>query len=96
MAWESGGEEVPLQGVVARFIEGVSTQKLKYVIVEESGYEAINIGMTKSSKVSGHDPATSANLPTPHPDDLKADIDRLETCGASVDARKAAVENRRK
>jgi ABC-type lipoprotein export system ATPase subunit len=96
MAWERGVEEVLLQGAVTRFIEGVSTQKLRYVLVEDSDYEAINIGMTKSSKFSGHDPATSAHLPTPHPDDLKADIEKLESWRASVEGRKAAVEARRK
>ena len=96
MAWERGVEEVLLQGAVTRFIEGVSTQKLKYVIVEDSDYEAINVGMTKSSKFSGHDPATPANLATPHPDDLKADIDKLESWRATVEGRKAAIEARRK
>jgi hypothetical protein len=96
MAWERGVEEVLLQGAVTRFIEGVSTQKLKYVIVEDSDYEAINIGMTKCSKFSGHDPATPANLPTPHPDELKADIDKLENWRATVEGRKGAVEARRK
>ncbi len=96
MAWERGVEEVLLQGAVTRFIEGVSTQKLRYVVVEDSDYEAINVGMTKSSKFSGHDPATSAHLPTPHPDDLKDDIDKLEAWRASVEARKATVEARRK
>lgn len=96
MAWERGVEEVLLQGAVTRFVEGVSTQKLKYVIVEDSDYEAINIGMTKSSKFSGHDPAMPANLPTPHPDELKADIDKLENWRAAVEGRKTAIEARRK
>jgi hypothetical protein len=96
MAWERGVEEVLFQGVVTRFIEGVSTQKLKYVVVEDSDYEAINAGMTKSSKFAGHDPASAAHLPTPHPDELKADIDQLEAWRASVEARKAGVEAKRK
>jgi AAA domain len=96
MAWERGVEEVLFQGVVTRFIEGVSTQKLKYVIVEDSDYETINAGMTRSSKFSGHDPASSAQLPTLHPEDLKADIEKLETWRASVEVRKAKVEARRK
>jgi energy-coupling factor transporter ATP-binding protein EcfA2 len=96
MAWERGVEEVLLQGAVTRFVEGVSTQKLKYVVVEDSDYEAINIGMTKSSKFSGHDPAVSAHLPTPHPDDLRADIDILEKWRASVEARKGLIAARRK
>nr|WP_255435066.1 AAA family ATPase [Rhodoferax sp. BLA1] len=96
MAWERGVEEVLLQGAVTRFIEGVSTQKLKYVIVEDSDYQAINAGMTKSSKYSGHDPATPAQLATPHYDDLRADIDKLESWRAAVEARKSTVEARRK
>lgn len=96
MAWERGVEEVLLQGAVTRFVEGVSTQKLRYVVVEDSDYEAINVGMTKSSKFSGHDPATSTHLPTPHPDDLKADIDKLEAWRVSIEARKTTVEARRK
>jgi len=96
MAWERGVEEVLLQGVVTRFTEGVSTLKLKYVIVEDSDYDAINKGMTKSSKFSGHDPARVAQLPTPHPDDLRDDIEKLETWRAGVETRKTAVEARRK
>lgn len=96
MAWERGVEEVLFQGTVTRFIEGVSTQKLRYVVVEDSDYDAINAGMTKSSKFSGHDPAAPAQLATPHPSDLRADIEKLETWRASVESRKAIVEGRRK
>ena len=96
MAWERGVEEVLLQGAVTRFTEGVSTQKLKSVIVEDSDYKVINIGMTKSSKFSGHDPARIAQLPTPHPDSLRDDIETLEAWRASVEKRRAAIEARRK
>ncbi len=96
MAWERAVEEVLLHGVVTRFAEGVSTQRLKSVIVEDSDYDAIDAGMTKSSKFSGHDPAKSAQLATPHPDDLRADIDKLEAWRVAVEARKATVEARRK
>lgn len=96
MAWERAVEEVLFQGVVTRFAEGVSTQRLKSVIVEDSDYDAIDAGMTKSSKFSGHDPAKSAQLATPHPDDLRSDIDKLEAWRVAVEARKATVEARRK
>jgi ABC-type lipoprotein export system ATPase subunit len=95
MAWERGVEEVLLAGAVTRFTEGVSTQRLRYVTVEDSDYEAINIGMTKSSKFSGHDPAMSAHLSNPHPDDLREDIGKLESWRASVEARKLHVSHRR-
>lgn len=51
---------------------------------------------TKSSKFSGHDPAKPAQLATLRPDDLRADIDKLKLWRASVEARKAVVEARRK
>lgn len=96
MAWERGVEEVLLQSTVTRFEEGVSTQRLRGVVVEDGDYDAVNAGMTKSSKFSGHDPAMAAHLPTPHPDELRDDIDKLETWRASVEARKSAIEARRK
>jgi len=96
MAWERGVEEVLLQSTVTRFEEGVSTQRLRGVVVEDGDYDAVNVGMTKSSKFSGHDPAMAAHLPTPHPDELRNDIDKLETWRASVEARRSAIEARRK
>ena len=96
MAWERGVEEVLLQNTVTRFEEGVSTQRLRGVVVEDGDYDSVNVGMTKSSKFSGHDPAMAAHLPTPHPDELRDDIGKLETWRASVEARKSIVEARRK
>ena len=96
MAWERGVEEVLLDNTVVRFDEGVSTQRLKGVVVEDSDYHEVNAGMTKSSKFSGHDPAMAAQIPTPHPDELRDDIDKLETWRVSVETRKAAVQARRK
>lgn len=96
MAWERGVEEVLFQGTVARFAEGVSTSRLRDVVVEDSDYEAVTIGMTKCSKYSGHDAARIAQLPTPHFDNLLEDIENLEEWRASVEKRKAAVGARRK
>lgn len=96
MAWERGVEEVLLQSTVTRFDEGVSTSRLRGVVVEDGDYDAVNAGMTKSSKFSGHDPAMAAQIPTPHPDELLEDINKLEAWRASVEARKAGVEARRK
>lgn len=94
LAWERGVEEVLFQGAVTRFNEGVSTQKLSYVVVEDHDYAEIDAGMTKSSKFA-HDPAFGAQLPTPHPDDLLADINALETWRRSVETRKNAIRARR-
>lgn len=94
LAWERGVEEVLFQGAVTRFNEGISTQKLSYVVVEDHDYAVIDAGMTKSSKFA-HDPALGAQLPTPHPDDLLTDINALETWRKSVETRKSAIRARR-
>ena len=57
-------------------------------------YAVIDAGMTKSSKFA-HDPALGAHLPTPHPDELLADIEALETWRKSVETRKDAIRARR-
>jgi len=74
----------------------VSTQRLKGVVVEDADYDAVNAGMTKSSKFSGHDPAMAAQIPKPQPDELLGDIYTLEAWRAAVETRKATVEARRK
>jgi len=94
LAWERGVEEVLFQGAVTRFDEGISTKKLSYVVVEDLDYAVIDGGMTKSSKFA-HDPALGAHLPTPHPDELLADIEALETWRKSVETRKDAIRARR-
>ncbi len=94
LAWERGVEEVLFQGTVTRFGEGVSTQKLSYVVVEDEDYKFIDDGMTKSSKFA-HDPALGAHLPTPHPDELIADVENLENWRKTVESRKDAVRVRR-
>lgn len=95
-AWERGVEEVLFQGVVVRFREGVSTQALKGVTVDDDDYKTIDAGMTKSSKFSGHDPAQAAHLPRPHPDDLLKDIEALETWRTKTDQRSKALVAARK
>lgn len=94
MAWERAVEEVLFLGTVTRFDEGVSTQKLSYVEVMDTDYEMIERGMTKSSKFA-HDPALGAHLPTPHPDELLADIEELEKWRKSVESRKDVIRARR-
>ncbi|WP_109582033.1 AAA family ATPase [Cupriavidus plantarum] len=94
LAWERGVEEVLFQGVVTRFGEGISTQMLRYVVVEDDDYTIVHAGMSKSSKFA-HDPATAAQLPTPHPDELRGDIEGLETWRDSIEKRKKAIEARR-
>ena len=94
LAWERGIEEVLFQGAVTRFTEGVSTQKLSYVIVDDTDYATIEAGMAKSSKFA-HDSAAAAQLSTPHPDELHVDIEALEAWRKTVDGRKDAIRARR-
>lgn len=94
--WERGVEEVLFSGTIMRFSEGVSTQMLKEVEVSDDDYHAVTGGMTKCSKFSGHDGAASANVPTPPPDDLQADIDAFETWRKRVVNRQKDIRERRK
>lgn len=87
LAWERCVEEVLLNGVVQRFGEGVSTQKLKAVLVTDDDYKQIEAGMSKSSKFE-HDAASPVGrLPIPDPTELLADIESLEAFRAAVDKR---------
>jgi hypothetical protein len=87
LAWERCVEEVLLNGAVQRFGEGVSTQRLKAVVVTDDDYKQIEGGMSKSSKFE-HDAASPVGrLPVPEPDELLADIECLEAFRAAVDKR---------
>lgn len=87
LAWERCIEEVLLNGVVQRFGEGISTQKLKAVLVTDDDYKQIEAGMTKSSKFE-HDAASPVGrLPIPDPDELSQDIENLESFRVAVDKR---------
>ena len=86
-AWERCVEEVLLNGAVQRFGEGVSTQRLKAVVVTDDDYNQIEAGMSKSSKFE-HDAASPVGrLPVPDPAELLADIESLETFRAAIDKR---------
>lgn len=95
LAWERCVEEVLLNGVVQRFGEGVSTQKLKAVLVTDEDYKIVEAGMSKSSKFE-HDAASPVGrLPIPDPDELAADIEGLEAFRVAVDKRnKQGIEAR--
>lgn len=94
LAWERATEEVLLQGTVTRFNEGISTQKLSYVIVEDEDYRKIESGMKKCSTFA-HDPALGAHLPTPSPDELSMDIETLNDWRLVVEKRREEIRKRR-
>ncbi len=87
LAWERCVEEVLFNGVIQRFGEGVSTLKLKAVVVTDDDYKQIEAGMSKSSKFE-HDAASPVGrLPIPDPEELLADIESLEAFRVAVDKR---------
>ena len=95
LAWERGVEEVLLNGAVQRFGEGVSTQRLKSVVVTDDDYREVEAGMTKSSKFE-HDAATAVGrLPVPDPDELEKDIERLAAWRDAVNKRLSDIAKAR-
>jgi len=95
LAWERCVEEVLFNGAVQRFGEGVSTQRLKAVMVTDDDYREVEAGMTKSSKFE-HDAAAGVNrLPVPDPDELSEDIERLSKWRESVNKRQQEVAKAR-
>ncbi|SPR98270.1 AAA family ATPase [Cupriavidus taiwanensis] len=87
LAWERCIEEVLLNGAIQRFGEGVSTQRLRSVVVTDDDYREIDAGMTKSSKFE-HDAAmATGRLPVPDPDELSQDIERLAAWREAVNRR---------
>ena len=95
MAWERAVEEVLLNGAISRFEVGISTKPLQSVVVEDDDYKAIEASMTKCSYFA-HDSAQAAQLPIPHPDEFRADVEALESWRSLVEKRKTAVQTRRK
>lgn len=83
LAWERAVEEVLFCEVVTRFREGVATQKLKGVVVEDTDYVAVDGGMTKCSKYA-HDKAAVGMIAIPPPEELTADIEALETWRTTI------------
>lgn len=91
LAWERSIEEVLFNEAIQRFGEGVSTQRLRQVLVTDDDYRAIDAGMTKSSKFE-HDAAMGVGrLPIPAPDELRKDIDTLDDWRKSVMDRRKVV-----
>lgn len=80
-AWERGLEEVLLGGVVERYRAGVQTQQIEVIAdITPEDCKQVDVAMTKCSKwLPGHDQAPAAKQDMPPPDELKADIDALES-----------------
>lgn len=96
IAWERGIEEVLLQSTITRFGEGISTQRLREVVVEDEDYFTIEEGMSRCSKYAAHDGAAMANVATPEPEELKADVEKLDIWRDKIEKRKDGIRKRRK
>lgn len=77
--WERGVEESVLNETVVRFRPGVSTQRLRAVVVEDAHYEAIHEAMARCSHFAAHDTSSDANTSTPTADELREDIEVART-----------------
>lgn len=89
-AWERALEEVLLGGIVERFRPGVQTQHVGTIAdITEEDCRTLDAAMSKCSKwLPGHDQAAAARAPVPEPDDLKADIEALESWVATIRRRR--------
>ncbi len=95
MAWERAVEEVLLRKVILRFRKGVETQRLVGVVVEDEDHARVNAGMSKCSKYL-HDKACMGGVAVPEPDELLADIMKLETWRLQIENRSADKASKRK
>ncbi|MEK9137524.1 MAG: ATP-binding protein, partial [Bacteroidota bacterium] len=77
--WERAVEEVLLNGVVIRFDHAIHTQQLNGLAdITDDDIRTICEGMTKSSRFV-HDQAGAVADPVPSPDELRQDINILDT-----------------
>ena len=78
--WERAVEEILLNGVVERYRPSVETRRISKIIdICDEDYRTLSRAMTKcSGLLTGHDQAAAADVPTPEPEELKADIKELK------------------
>lgn len=90
-AWERGVEEILLHGVVERFRPSVQTHgriKMLSDICEED-CSAVHEAMSKCSTfLQGHDQSLGGNEPFPNPEELKKDIDALDSWVKAIGQRR--------
>lgn len=73
--WERGVEEAILNETVVRFRPGVSTQRLRAVVLSDEDYVKIHEAMARCSHFAAHDTSADANTATPTAAELRADIE---------------------
>lgn len=90
-AWERAVEEVLLNGLVERYRPSVQTQRLaKLSDISDADCQTVDSAMTKCSAwLPGHDQAAAARAPVPGADELKKDIEALETWVKGIHVRRS-------
>ena len=94
-SWERGVEEVLLSGVVERFRPSIQTSNKVMVLSDilEEDCAAVQDGMTKCSTfLQGHDQAAAYRLSFPGPDEIKDDIDALDSWRLAIRNRRRAAQ----
>jgi hypothetical protein len=94
--WERLVEEVLLGKVIERFNTDVKTQSLSGVVVDDDDYKTVYWAMKRASERSGHDMAAGRNVPVPKPDEMKADLKKIDDYRVAVDKRRKDTEAGRK
>lgn len=89
-AWERGLEEVLLGGVVERYRTSVQTRQIERISdITPEDCKTVEVAMTKCSQwLPGHDQAPAAKQDVPDPDELKVDIEALETWVKGINKRR--------
>jgi ABC-type transport system involved in cytochrome c biogenesis ATPase subunit len=79
--WEQAVQDVLLYRVVVRFGRDVQTQRLSHLTdISDDDVRAVKHGMTKCSRfLEGHDEPGASNDPIPDPDEIRGDLELLET-----------------
>lgn len=76
--WERLVEELLLGKVVERYSSEVKTQSLRGVSVTDDDHKTVFFAMKRASEFSGHDQPAGKQLPTPKPDEMKADLKAID------------------
>jgi hypothetical protein len=94
--WERLVEEVLLNGVIERYNSAVKTQSLREVVVEDGDYQKIYAAMKRVSEFSGHDMAAGRQLPMPDLNEMRRDLEEIDTYRTEIQRRRRTLNDRRR
>ena len=94
--WERLVEELLLGKVVERYSSEVKTQSLRGVSVTDDDHTTVVFAMKRASEFSGHDQPAGKQLPTPKPDEMKADLKTIDEYRQAIVKRSQQTSDDRK